>query len=161
MTAAVIALGSNLGERQDWLAFAADRLSAAPEVRIVKRSGIFETDPVGVPEQFKNRKFLNQVLMVETGLDAAAFSRLVHRIEDEAGRKRGPVRNSPRTLDVDIITFGGLISSDPELTLPHPRAKQRVFVLEPLAQIAPDFRFPDEPDVTVTQLLEKIKGTSA
>ena len=136
-------------------------MSAAPEVRIVKRSGIFETDPVGVPEQFKNRKFLNQVLMVETGLDAAAFSRLVHRIEDEAGRKRGPVRNSPRTLDVDIITFGGLISSDPELTLPHPRAKQRVFVLEPLAQIAPDFRFPDEPDVTVTQLLEKIKGTSA
>ena len=80
MTTAVIALGSNLGERQDWLAFAVDRLSAAPEVRIVKRSGIFETDPVGVPEQFQACKFLNQVLLVETGLDATTFSRLAHQL---------------------------------------------------------------------------------
>jgi 2-amino-4-hydroxy-6-hydroxymethyldihydropteridine diphosphokinase len=90
---------------------------------------------VDVPEEFSSRKFLNQVVMVETSLDVWDFSEKIHSIEDILGRVRGPVRNTPRTIDIDLVDFGGMVSDDPELTLPHPRARMRDFVMGPLAEL--------------------------
>ena len=89
-----------------------------------------ETEPVGVPEEFRHLKFLNQVAIFETALDPHDFSERMHRVEDELGRKR-TVRNGPRTVDIDMVDYGGIAMDDPELTLPHPRAKERDFVMRP------------------------------
>ena len=95
---------------------------------------MIETEPVDVPPEFAHLKFLNQVLVLETALDAHDFSRRMHAIEDDLGRVR-TVRNGPRTIDVDLIDFGGQVSTDPEMTLPHPRAHERDFVMRPLAEL--------------------------
>ena len=84
-----------------------------------------------------------------------AIESLLRDLEDEAGRRRGKVRNLPRTLDIDLIAFGNVTRTDPVLTLPHPRAKERLFVLQPLAELLPGYRFPDDPSVTVTDLLAR------
>ena len=81
--------------------------------------------------------------MCETALEAHDFLRRLQAIETAQGRVRGPVRNVPRTIDLDLIAFGDLVLDEPELTLPHPRARQRAFVLEPLAEVLPGFRWPD------------------
>jgi 2-amino-4-hydroxy-6-hydroxymethyldihydropteridine diphosphokinase len=152
MTTAVLSLGSNQGDRERWLAFARKKL-ATQHCRVTAESKIRETEPVGAPEEFKDTLYLNQVVFVETNLSADAFSDFIHGIEAEAGRVRTGRRNIPRTLDIDIITFGDLVRRTPDLILPHPRARERRFVLEPLAELQPDFRFPDAPDKTVREFL--------
>ena len=105
------------------------------ETTVLKRaSSVIETEPVGVPPQFANLKFLNQVAIFETGLEVHEFSRRMHAIEDHLGRERTVV-NGPRTIDLDLIDFDGLILNEPELTLPHPRAHEREFVLKPLYEV--------------------------
>lgn len=131
-------MGSNIGDREAWLAFARERLGRFAHTRVTAESAVRETKPVGCPSEYADELYLNQVVEVETQLDCWAFSAFVHAIENEAGRKRGPVRNVPRTLDIDIITFGDFVCDDPELTLPHPRAKEREFVMVPLREIAPE-----------------------
>jgi 2-amino-4-hydroxy-6-hydroxymethyldihydropteridine diphosphokinase len=79
-------------------------------------------------------KFLNQIVVLETALEPLDFSRRMHEVEDALGRVR-TVRNGPRTIDVDLIDFGGITLSTPELTLPHPRARERDFVMRPLAAL--------------------------
>ena len=113
---------------------AVDALSALPETTFVKASSVIETEPVDVPPEFAALKFLNQVAIFETNLDPFDFSRRMHAIEDDLGRVR-MVRNGPRTIDIDLIDFGGKIINTPELTLPHPRAHLRDFVLRPLAEL--------------------------
>jgi 2-amino-4-hydroxy-6-hydroxymethyldihydropteridine diphosphokinase len=127
-----VSLGSNIEPRREYLDKALSCLSALPGTRFIAASEVVETEPVGVPEEYSNLKFLNRVAVFESNLSAAEFSRAMHEIEDALGRKRGPVRNVPRTIDIDLIDFGGLISDDPELTLPHPRWRERDFVREPL-----------------------------
>ena len=95
---------------------------------------MIETEPVDVPPEFASMKFLNQVLVFETALGPRDFSRRMHAIEEQLGRVR-TVRNGPRTIDIDLIDFNGLVSDDPELTLPHPRARERDFVMRPLAEL--------------------------
>lgn len=131
---AVVSLGSNIEPRADYLDRARDALAALPSTRLVKASSVIETEPVGVPTEFAAMKFLNQVAVFETGLDAFEFSRRMHAIEDGLGRVR-TVRNGPRTIDIDLIDFGGQVVDTPELTLPHPRAANRDFVLRPLAEL--------------------------
>ena len=131
---AVVSLGSNIEPRADYLDRARDALAALPSTRLVKASSVIETEPVGVPAEFAAMKFLNQVAVFETGLDAFEFSRRMHAIEDGLGRVR-TVRNGPRTIDIDLIDFGGQVVDTPELTLPHPRAANRDFVLRPLAEL--------------------------
>ena len=131
---AVVALGSNAGLREDFLSKAVVALSALPETRLVAASSVIETEPVDVPAAFADMKFLNQVVVLETGLAVEDFSRRMHAIEDGLGRVR-TVRNGPRTIDLDLIDFGGLVRNDPELTLPHPRATERSFVMEPLREL--------------------------
>lgn len=131
---AIVSLGSNLEPRADHLKRAVAALSSLLETRFVKASSVIETEPVGVPEEFAALKFLNQVVIFETNLDPFDFSRRMHAIEDDLGRVR-MVRNGPRTIDIDLIDFGGKVINTPELTLPHPRAHLRDFVLRPLAEL--------------------------
>ena len=131
---AIVSLGSNIEPRADYLKRAIAALSALPETRFVKASSVSETEPVDVPAEFAALKFLNQVAAFETTLDPFDFSRRMHAIEDDLGRVR-TVRNGPRTIDLDLIDFGGEVVNTPELTLPHPRAHLRDFVLKPLAEL--------------------------
>ena len=130
----LVSLGSNLGPRADYLKRAIDDLSALPETTFVKASSVIETEPVDVPPEFAALKFLNQVAVFETTLDPFDFSRRMHAIEDGLGRVR-TVRNGPRTIDIDLIDFGGQVIDTPELTLPHSRAHLRSFVQEPLKEL--------------------------
>jgi 2-amino-4-hydroxy-6-hydroxymethyldihydropteridine diphosphokinase len=129
----VLALGSNLGDRLANLQLGVDAV-CGNGLDCLAVSGIFETAPVGGPEQ---GDFLNAVLVASSSLPAAAILARCQQAEAEAGRVR-TVRFGPRTLDVDVIAYGDEISSDPQLTLPHPRASQRAFVLAPWLDVAPD-----------------------
>jgi 2-amino-4-hydroxy-6-hydroxymethyldihydropteridine diphosphokinase len=133
-TRAVIALGSNLGERNDTLTAAVADLVDPPEVRLLAISPIFQTKAVGGPADQPD--FLNMVIAVETSLTAPELLRHCQAVERKHLRVRG-VRWGPRTLDADIITYGDAVSQDPELTLPHPRAAERAFVLYPWSLIDP------------------------
>ena len=133
-TRAIVSLGSNLGNREENLAKALSALSAMPGTALEKASSVIETEPVDVPEEFAGLRFLNQAAVFLTSLSAEEFSRRMHAIEDDMGRVR-TVRNGPRTIDIDLIDFGGLVMDTPELTLPHPRAAERDFVCRPLAEL--------------------------
>jgi dihydroneopterin aldolase/2-amino-4-hydroxy-6-hydroxymethyldihydropteridine diphosphokinase len=126
---AIVALGSNLGDREQYLRLAVSRLG-----EIVKRSQVFETDPMGPAGQ---SAYLNMVVVVRTSLDPYGFLRHCQGIESEAMRERW-VHWGPRTLDVDLLFFDDLTINDPELTVPHPGITVRRFVLAPLSEVAPD-----------------------
>ncbi|HEY8753191.1 MAG TPA: 2-amino-4-hydroxy-6-hydroxymethyldihydropteridine diphosphokinase, partial [Arthrobacter sp.] len=127
-TRAVLALGSNLGERNDTLSEAVADLVDPPEVRLQAVSPVVQTKAVGGPAGQPD--FLNMVITVETTLSPAELLNHCQAVENKHLRVR-EVRWGPRTLDVDIITYGQLTSDDPVLTLPHPRAAERAFVLYP------------------------------
>ncbi len=127
---AFIALGSNLGDREGYLRGALAELGT-----VMAESQVYETDPVGGPDE--QGPYLNMVVEVETTLDPFALLRRCRRIEAEAMRQR-VVRWGPRTLDVDMILYEGVTIQSEELTLPHPRFAERRFVLAPLAEIAPE-----------------------
>lgn len=131
---AIVSLGSNIEPRAEYLKMAIAALAALPETHLERESSVIETEPVDVPTAFVRLKFLNQVAIFETTLDPFEFSRRMHAIEDDLGRVR-TVRNGPRTIDIDLIDFGGMVIDTPELTLPHPRAGEREFVLKPLAEL--------------------------
>ena len=131
---AVVSLGSNIEPREEFLARAIAALSALPQTRFVKASSVIETEPVGVPDEFASLRFLNQAAVFETELEPLDFSRRMHAVEDALGRVR-TIRNGPRTIDLDLIDFGGIRLSTPELALPHPRAHLRGFVLRPLEEL--------------------------
>jgi 2-amino-4-hydroxy-6-hydroxymethyldihydropteridine diphosphokinase len=134
----VLALGSNLGDRLENLQGAVDALFDAPEFGFVAVSPVYETAPVGGPQQ---PDYLNAVIVLDTALPARAILDRAHGIEEAFGRVRDQ-RWGPRTLDVDVIVCGDEVSEDPELTLPHPRAYQRAFVLAPWHDIDPDAAIP-------------------
>jgi len=130
----VLSLGSNIEPRREYIAKALDAVCRFPTTRLVAASPVEETEPVGVPEEFQGLKFLNQVAIFDTALDAHDFSNRMHRVEEDLGRVRS-VRNGPRTIDIDMIDYGGMTSDDPELTLPHPRARERDFVMRPWREL--------------------------
>ena len=132
---AVIALGSNLAEPARQVRAALSALEAHPQIQIEKTSSLYVTAPVGYDDQ---PDFVNAVCSVRTSLDGVSLLAVLNRIEADFGRER-TFRNAPRILDLDIIDFDGISSDDPHLTLPHPRAHERSFVMKPLAEILPDF----------------------
>lgn len=136
---AVLSLGSNLGRRFDNLQGAVDALFDAPGLRLVALSPVYETEPVGGPKQ---GPFLNAIVIAETTLEPHALLERAQSIENAFGRERGGERWGPRTLDVDLIAVGEVTCDDPDLTLPHPRAHERAFVLVPWADIDPDAVLP-------------------
>ena len=136
-TLAIVSLGSNIEPRSEYLARALSALSALPSTCLVSASSVIETDPVNVPTEFAGLRFLNQVAVFDTGLSVREFSERMHSVEDTLGRVR-TVRNGPRTIDLDLIDFGGLVMTEPSLTLPHPRARERDFVIKPLRELGID-----------------------
>jgi 2-amino-4-hydroxy-6-hydroxymethyldihydropteridine diphosphokinase len=136
----VLALGSNLGDRLANLQGGVDALAAGPGLRHVAVSPVYQTAPVGGPDQ---PDYLNAVLVAATTLPARAILDRGHAAEAALRRVR-TVRWGPRTLDVDIIVYGDEISDDPELTLPHPRAHERAFVLAPWHDLEPDAVIPGQ-----------------
>jgi 2-amino-4-hydroxy-6-hydroxymethyldihydropteridine diphosphokinase len=131
---AVLSLGSNLGDRAALLAGAVAGLAAADGVEVVAVSPVYETEPVGGPEQ---GDYLNAVVVVETTLSPPALLALAQSLEAAAGRVRAE-RWGPRVLDVDVVDAGGESRCDPDLVLPHPRAGERAFVLVPWLAADPD-----------------------
>lgn len=136
MTRAVLSLGANLGDRAAALQGAVDAL--AEQVGVVAVSPVYETEPLGSDAQ---PDFLNAVVVVATELGPRALLMLGHEIELAAGRVRAE-RWGPRTLDVDLVAYGDLVSDDPVVTVPHPRAHERVFVLRPWLDLDPDAVLP-------------------
>jgi 2-amino-4-hydroxy-6-hydroxymethyldihydropteridine diphosphokinase len=133
----VLALGSNLGDRLANLQGGVDALCAQPGLDQVAVSPVYETAPVGPAQP----DYLNAVLVAATSLPARAILDLGRAAEAAAGRVRGE-RWGARTLDVDVIVYGNQASADPELTLPHPRAHERAFVLAPWHDVDPDAVIP-------------------
>jgi 2-amino-4-hydroxy-6-hydroxymethyldihydropteridine diphosphokinase len=133
----VVALGSNLGDRRAHLEFAVSRLRSFLD--LLKVSSYYETEPVGVsePQPF----FLNAVAVGDTTLSARDVLGRLMAIERERGRERVQP-NAARTLDLDLILFGDAVIAESVLTVPHPRFRERRFVLEPLVEVAPDVRDP-------------------
>lgn len=147
MTRAVVALGANLGNREATLRGAVKALSELGDV--VSRSSLYETAPVGPPQP----AYLNAVALVDTALPAREVLERLLDIERRFGRERR-LRWGPRTLDLDLIACGDTVVSEPGLTLPHPEAARRAFVLVPLCEVAPDWPFPD--GRTARQLLAEL-----
>ena len=135
----IICLGSNIEPRAEYLDRAQDALCSLPGTRLIAVGGTDETDPVDVPPEFSGQMFMNRILVLETSLSPEDFSDRMHLIEDRLGRVRGVVRNMPRTIDIDLRDYEGVTMDDPELTLPHPRARERAFVMEPLRRLGIGF----------------------
>jgi len=148
---AVIALGSNLGERLAALQGAVDSLADTPDVWVTAVSDVYETDPVDAPEG--SGAFLNAVVLIDTTLSAPTLMDRALAIEDAFERDRSKGLNAPRTLDVDLIMVGDRRSDEPFLKLPHPRAAERSFVLKPWHDLEPDAVLPDAGPISL--LLEK------
>jgi 2-amino-4-hydroxy-6-hydroxymethyldihydropteridine diphosphokinase len=130
-------LGANLGDRGEALQGAVDAL--VPFLANAAVSGVYDTSPVGGPDQ---PDYANAVLIGDSDAEPGSLLALAHRAEDAWNRTR-EVRWGPRTLDVDVLVVGDVVSDDPRLTLPHPRAHERGFVLIPWAEVDPDAELPD------------------
>lgn len=143
-------LGSNLGNREKNIDNAINELKACGII-ISKKSSLYNTAPWGYAEQ---PEFLNQALECLTSLEPFELLKEIKSIEKKMGREK-TVRYGPRIIDIDIIFYDDLILKSEKLTIPHPLMHERLFVLKPLSEIAPDFVHP-ELKLTVKQLLEKL-----
>ena len=164
---ALVALGSNLGDRLGFLRAARDRVALLPRTRLLASSPVYETEPVHArarqpacaePETVRDPPYLNAVLLCRTRLSPDDWSRRLHAIEDALGRVRTGIRDAPRTIDIDLLTYGSLRVHLPHLTLPHPEASLRRFVLQPLADIRPDLVLPGQ-TLPVSALLAALPDT--
>jgi len=146
---AYLSLGSNIGNRESYLGDAIARLRALGRVAAI--SSLYETEPVEFTDQ---PWFLNCVVLLETNATPAQLLANLLAIEQEMGRVRNQEKG-PRTIDIDILLFGETTLDSPELTIPHPAMHQRRFVLEPLAEIAPEIQHPILKE-TMRRLLEEL-----
>ncbi|MFE2477312.1 2-amino-4-hydroxy-6-hydroxymethyldihydropteridine diphosphokinase [Streptomyces sp. NPDC059389] len=137
---AVIALGANLGNRLETLQGAVDALGDTPGLRVKAVSPVYETEPWGV-EPGSQPSYLNAVVALKTTLPPSSLLERGHAIEEAFDRVREE-RWGPRTIDVDIVSYADVVSDDPVLTLPHPRAHQRAFVLAPWNDVDPEAQIP-------------------
>ncbi|GAA4797814.1 2-amino-4-hydroxy-6-hydroxymethyldihydropteridine diphosphokinase [Streptomyces ziwulingensis] len=135
---AVLSLGANLGNRLETLQGAIDALEDTPGVRVKGVSPVYETEPWGV-DPGTQPSYLNAVVVLKTTLPPSSLLERAHAVEEAFHRVREE-RWGPRTLDVDIVAYADVVSDDPHLTLPHPRAHERAFVLAPWHDLDPDAR---------------------
>lgn len=148
---AYVALGANLGDAADTLRKALQALGGAHGLRLVKASGLYRTAPI----ESSGPDYLNAVAEVATTLTAPALLHALQAIENAAGRER-PYRNAPRTLDLDLLLYGRASIESHELTVPHPRMRERAFVLVPLAEIAPGLVAADRLSAVADQAIERL-----
>jgi 2-amino-4-hydroxy-6-hydroxymethyldihydropteridine diphosphokinase len=140
MIRAYVGLGANVGNRRDNLDRAVELLARDRGIRVVAVSTVRETDPVGYVDQ---PRFLNAVAALDTDLAPRKLLDRLLAVERALGRKRTGPRFGPRTIDLDLLVYGDETVDEPGLTVPHPRLAERRFVLEPLAELAPDLVLPD------------------
>lgn len=136
----VVSIGSNLGERFNTLQGAVAAWADTPDVWVTDASPVYETEPVDAPEGAG--KYLNAVVLLDTILPARRLMERALTIEDAYGRERSGTLNEPRTLDCDLIVVGNRLSDEDNLRLPHPRASERAFVLQPWHDLDPDAEIP-------------------
>ena len=143
MPRAFVAFGGNVGDARDTIARAIAAFCDGDNVTLRARSSDYRTPPWGVTDQ---PPFVNACIAVETRLSPYDLLKRAHEVERAFGRDRqNETRWGPRTLDIDLIDYGGIVLDDPILTLPHPRLFERAFVLVPLLEIAPDATISDVP----------------
>jgi 2-amino-4-hydroxy-6-hydroxymethyldihydropteridine diphosphokinase len=151
---AAVSLGSNLGDRHAHLDYAVSRLRTLfTNLRV---SSYQDTDPVGVPDH--QPLFLNAAAVGDTALGARSLLDALLAIERERGRER-PFPGAARTLDLDLVLYGNLVTDEPGLIVPHPRFRERLFVLDPLAEIAPDLVDPVT-GASVAELLGRLNASA-
>ena len=131
MVRCYIGIGSNLGNRRKKIDVAIEKLRQVSEVEVKKVSSIYETEPVGGPKQ---PDYLNAVIEIETMLGPRKLLAALHEIEGHLGRKRS-IKDGPRTIDLDILTYGDEKIDEPDLKIPHPRMNEREFVLKPIEEL--------------------------
>jgi 2-amino-4-hydroxy-6-hydroxymethyldihydropteridine diphosphokinase len=136
---AFISLGSNMGDRYQYLRQAIDLLSSDSKIELVNASSVYETDPVGYEEQ---DLFLNMVIELRTDLLSEELLAVCNRIEQRLGRKR-EIKWGPRTIDLDILLYNQENIETEKLVVPHPRMRERAFVMVPLLEICPNIRIPE------------------
>ncbi len=151
---AYLALGSNVGDRLANLRQAVHLLSSTPGISVLRTAGVYETEPVGVHDQ---PWFLNSVVEVSTELSPGELLAAVKGVERSVGRTP-TFRWGPREIDVDILLYQGVQVAGEELTIPHSRMRERLFVLLPLRDLCPDWR--DAEGVGVDELIERLRGTA-
>ena len=147
-----VGAGSNLGKRAVFLDQAQALVNRLPDTRVLRSSTIYETDPVGGPPQ---GKYLNAVWEIETSFSPQEIKEKLREIEAKLGRRRS-FDNAPREMDLDILFYGHRIVDQEGLEIPHPRLHERLFVLEPLTELAPDLLHPVLKKTT-KELLEQIR----
>lgn len=152
-----LSLGANLGDRQANLAEARDRIAAYPGIDMVAQSPIYETEPVDVPDEHRQRLFLNAVLIMETSMAVPRLLKVLQGIERQIGRAPHPVPNSPRPIDIDIVYAGGLNIRESHVRIPHPRWAERRFVVQPLCDLRPNLRLPGQA-ATVAEILARLQN---
>ena len=147
---AYVGVGTNLGDRWAHLARAAALLRQEPRVALLRASRVYDTAPMGPPQP----RYLNAALELETELAAPALHAVLQLVENAAGRRRGGQRWAARTLDLDLMLFGGEVIRLPALRVPHPELTCRRFVLAPLAELCPERVVPGI-GLTVSELLAR------
>ena len=154
---AYVGVGSNLGNRHKVIQKAQELISAHPAVRFLRSAPIYETHPVGGPPQ---GPYLNTVVEAETTLQPRDLLNALQAIEQRLGRIVSAERWAPRPIDLDILLYDELVMAEPGLAIPHPRMHERAFVLEPLAQLAPDAVHPLLKH-TIVALRERLNASSS
>jgi 2-amino-4-hydroxy-6-hydroxymethyldihydropteridine diphosphokinase len=147
-----LGLGSNMGDREELLRTALDQLNA-PDLRLLRVSSFYETEPIGFREQ---AWFLNLVAEFETELLPAQLLHRMQKVERDMGRTR-TIANGPRTIDIDILLYGDSAMKTDELEIPHPRYRDRRFTLAPLAELNPNLRDPVTRQ-TMAEMLAALTG---
>lgn len=151
MEQVILSLGSNQGDRLSYLRMGLDLLRKSNAVKNVRSSSIYETAPWGLEEQ---PAFLNMVVIGDTELAPLRLLELCQQIESECDRNRHKeIRWGPRTLDIDIVVYNDIVSENPKLTLPHPRAHERAFVLIPMLELDPQIMLRGESVKALTEAL--------
>jgi len=131
MAIAYISLGSNLGDRKKYCQIAIEKIKALPNIRVIKKSKLIETEPIGKTDQ---SKFINGVIKIQTKLKPYELLKALQKIENDLGRVRDE-KWGPRTIDLDILYYDDLVVQDKELLIPHPEIKNRKFLKDALEQL--------------------------
>lgn len=153
-------LGSNVGDRLHYLREAKQRVLEWEDTAWTAQSPVYETEPVGVKEQYRDQAYLNSVLVIETEATAELWLHRLQQIEKQLGRSRSDDRYAPRTLDIDILYAGEAMIDSGGLQVPHPRWTQRRFVVQPLVDVRPDKVIPGT-GIPVHQVLEELAEDKA